>query len=57
MVQKSVSGLATAETVPSSAGDPARPLSQTPLVMTWDFFDAWRLAVGDLWAFQAVVLL
>ena len=57
MVQKPASGLvtATAEAVPGSAGDPTRPWTQTALVVTWDFFDAWRLVVGDLRAFLAVV--
>lgn len=51
-VQKSASGIVTvtAETIPGSAGDPGRPRAQTPLVVTWDFFDARRLAVGDLWS-------
>lgn len=48
---------ATAEPAPGAAGGPARPWTQTPLVVMWDFFDAWRLVVGDPPAFLAVALL
>lgn len=56
-VGKSVSGLVSAETVPGSAGEPPHPWMQALLVVTWDFFAAWRLVVGELWAFLALVLL